>query len=82
MLRTAASTHLNNTINFLKYGLIGSTEWVEDFPDWVSKHVVAYLNIGEFSYHEIRHRLTCLLQIRQLQAPNGCGGLPSPRARN
>ncbi|TDL29247.1 Zn-dependent exopeptidase [Rickenella mellea] len=27
------------------YGLIGSTEWGEDFPDFISKHVVAYLNL-------------------------------------
>jgi len=28
----------------LQYGLVGSTEWVEDFPSWISRHVVAYLN--------------------------------------
>ncbi|KAF7301895.1 Zn-dependent exopeptidase [Mycena indigotica] len=28
-----------------EYGLIGSTEWVEDFPDFVDKHVVTYLNL-------------------------------------
>ncbi|CUA76771.1 Glutamate carboxypeptidase 2 [Rhizoctonia solani] len=28
-----------------EYGLIGSTEWGEDFADWIQKHVVAYLNI-------------------------------------
>ncbi|KAJ6539630.1 hypothetical protein B0H19DRAFT_1179879 [Mycena capillaripes] len=28
------------------YGLIGSTEWVEDFAEFVGKHVVTYLNIG------------------------------------
>ncbi|KAJ7811132.1 Zn-dependent exopeptidase [Mycena olivaceomarginata] len=27
------------------YGLIGSTEWVEDFPEFVGKHVVTYLNL-------------------------------------
>jgi hypothetical protein len=29
-----------------QYGLIGSTEWGEDFPEFIDKHVVAYLNIG------------------------------------
>ncbi|KAJ7498665.1 Zn-dependent exopeptidase [Mycena latifolia] len=28
-----------------EYGLIGSTEWVEDFPDFIGKHVVTYLNL-------------------------------------
>ncbi|KJA29915.1 hypothetical protein HYPSUDRAFT_126892 [Hypholoma sublateritium FD-334 SS-4] len=28
-----------------EYGLIGSTEWGEDFKDWVDAHVVAYLNL-------------------------------------
>lgn len=27
-----------------EYGLIGSTEWGEDFARWISKHVVTYLN--------------------------------------
>ncbi|KAJ7241891.1 hypothetical protein B0H12DRAFT_1132888 [Mycena haematopus] len=27
------------------YGLIGSTEWVEDFPEFIDKHVVTYLNL-------------------------------------
>lgn len=30
-----------------KYGLVGSTEWGEDFPEWISEHVVAYVNMGE-----------------------------------
>lgn len=29
-----------------EYGLIGSTEWGEDFADWIDEHVVAYLNLG------------------------------------
>ena len=29
-----------------EYGLIGSTEWGEDFADWIDDHVVAYLNLG------------------------------------
>ncbi|KAF5363622.1 hypothetical protein D9756_000320 [Leucocoprinus leucothites] len=28
-----------------EYGLIGSTEWGEDFADWIDKHVVAYFNL-------------------------------------
>ncbi|KAF9484743.1 Zn-dependent exopeptidase [Pholiota conissans] len=28
-----------------EYGLIGSTEWGEDFKDWIDAHVVAYLNL-------------------------------------
>ena len=31
-----------------EYGLIGSTEWGEDFEDWINEHVVAYLNLGTF----------------------------------
>jgi len=30
----------------LQYGLIGSTEWGEDFADWIQEHAVAYLNLG------------------------------------
>ena len=28
-----------------EYGLIGSTEWAEDFPEWIQRNVVAYLNV-------------------------------------
>ncbi|EIW61691.1 Zn-dependent exopeptidase [Trametes versicolor FP-101664 SS1] len=28
-----------------EYGLIGSTEWAEDFPEWVSANVVSYINL-------------------------------------
>ncbi|CCM04880.1 uncharacterized protein FIBRA_07074 [Fibroporia radiculosa] len=28
-----------------EYGLIGSTEWGEDFADWIDEHVVAYVNL-------------------------------------
>ena len=28
-----------------EYGLIGSTEWAEDFPEWIQHNVVAYLNV-------------------------------------
>ena len=33
-------------IERLQYGLVGSTEWGEDFADWIQEHVVAYLNLG------------------------------------
>lgn len=32
-----------------EYGLIGSTEWGEDFEDFIDEHVVAYLNLGLWS---------------------------------
>ncbi|KIY49445.1 Zn-dependent exopeptidase, partial [Fistulina hepatica ATCC 64428] len=28
-----------------EYGLVGSTEFGEDFPEWLAKHAVAYLNL-------------------------------------
>ncbi|KAJ8473913.1 hypothetical protein ONZ45_g16122 [Pleurotus djamor] len=28
-----------------EYGLVGSTEYGEDFADWISKHVVSYINL-------------------------------------
>ncbi|KAG2069015.1 Zn-dependent exopeptidase [Suillus decipiens] len=28
-----------------EYGLIGSTEWGEDFADWIQEHVVSYINV-------------------------------------
>ncbi|SRR6266852_4802089 len=28
-----------------QYGLIGSTEWGEDFAEWIQKYVVAYVNL-------------------------------------
>lgn len=34
-----------------EYGIIGSTEWVEDFATWIGKHVVAYVNIGMLRPH-------------------------------
>lgn len=30
-----------------EYGLVGSTEWVEDNADWLSKNCVAYINVDE-----------------------------------
>ena len=31
-----------------QYGLIGSTEFAEDFSEWLSKNLVAYINNGAF----------------------------------
>ncbi|KAF9226672.1 Zn-dependent exopeptidase [Gyrodon lividus] len=28
-----------------EYGLVGSTEWGEDFAEWIREHVVAYVNL-------------------------------------
>ncbi|KAG1854106.1 Zn-dependent exopeptidase [Suillus tomentosus] len=28
-----------------EYGLVGSTEWGEDFADWIQEHVVSYVNV-------------------------------------
>ncbi|KAI0832613.1 Zn-dependent exopeptidase [Trametes gibbosa] len=28
-----------------EYGLIGSTEWAEDFPEWIQEQVVSYINL-------------------------------------
>ena len=36
----------------LQYGLVGSTEWAEDFPEWITKNVVAYLNVGMLPFHD------------------------------
>lgn len=38
--------HLMALSNGMQYGLIGSTEWGEDFADFVDQYVVAYLNLG------------------------------------
>ena len=35
----------SNYIFVLQYGLIGSTEWGEDFASWIDEHVVAYFNL-------------------------------------
>jgi N-acetylated-alpha-linked acidic dipeptidase len=39
--------------------LVGSTEWGEDFTDWIREHVVAYINIGMFPYFS--DKMTCIL---------------------
>nr|VWO99261.1 Trehalose synthase/amylase TreS (EC (EC (Maltose alpha-D-glucosyltransferase) (MTase) [Ganoderma boninense] len=42
-----------------EYGLIGSTEWGEDFEDWINEHVVAYLNLdGSVSGSRFRAQAT------------------------
>ncbi|HEV7736219.1 MAG TPA: M28 family peptidase [Chlamydiales bacterium] len=30
-----------------EYGLIGSTEWAEDFPQWIQENVITYINLGK-----------------------------------
>lgn len=40
---------------------MGSTEWGEDFTDWIRKHVVAYINMGMFLY--LRNKMTCILPL-------------------
>lgn len=40
LLMTKLETHS------LQYTLIGSTEYGEDFGNWISRHVVSYLNLG------------------------------------
>ena len=37
-----------------QYGLVGSTEFAEDFPDWIVEHVVAYINNGAFEARDGR----------------------------
>jgi N-acetylated-alpha-linked acidic dipeptidase len=34
-----------------QYGLVGSTEWGEDFADWIQEHVVSYVNVGTLFVH-------------------------------
>ncbi|KAJ7484085.1 Zn-dependent exopeptidase [Mycena galericulata] len=38
----------------VQYGLIGSTEWVEDFPEFIDKNVVTYLNLGWSCTHSLQ----------------------------
>lgn len=38
----------------VQYGLIGSTEWGEDFAEFIDEHVVAYLNLGMCSPDQYR----------------------------
>ncbi|CAE6538397.1 unnamed protein product [Rhizoctonia solani] len=42
-----------------EYGLFGSTEWAEDFRDWLKEHAVAYLNVDKASSgRQLRLRAT------------------------
>lgn len=34
----------------VKYGLVGSTEWAEDFAEWITNNAVAYVNNGTLIY--------------------------------
>ncbi|KAK1922840.1 hypothetical protein DB88DRAFT_492893 [Papiliotrema laurentii] len=38
-----------------EYGLIGSTEWAEDFGDWLKENTVAYLNLDSAVAGSIYH---------------------------
>ena len=38
-----------------EYGLVGSTEWGEDFSDWINENVVAYFNLGAILFSSSGH---------------------------
>ncbi|EJD00928.1 Zn-dependent exopeptidase [Fomitiporia mediterranea MF3/22] len=48
-----------------EYGLIGSTEWGEDFPEWIDNNVVAYLNLDS-SVSGSRFRLSASPSLAHL----------------
>ncbi|KAI5119745.1 hypothetical protein M0805_004077 [Coniferiporia weirii] len=48
-----------------EYGLIGSTEWGEDFADWIDKYIVAYLNLDS-SVSGSRFRLSASPSLAHL----------------
>jgi hypothetical protein len=66
----------NPTHRQTQHGLIGSTEWGEDFADWISQHVVAYVNAGKslsplISYcHNSTHKHV-ISQMLLLLVPRG-----------
>ena len=45
----SACQQLSLHIGMSQYGLIGSTEWGEDFAEWIQAHVVSYVNVGVLS---------------------------------
>jgi hypothetical protein len=55
-------------LTWIQYGLIGSTEWGEDFRDWIDEHVVAYVNLGRINTDLglTTHFCTCLVFNRFL----------------
>ncbi|KAF8138385.1 hypothetical protein EV363DRAFT_1427308 [Boletus edulis] len=45
-----------------EYGMVGSTEWGEDFADWIREHVTAYINMDtSVSGSQLRARASPLL---------------------
>jgi N-acetylated-alpha-linked acidic dipeptidase len=52
-----------DTYNPDQYALIGSTEWGEDFADWIDAHVVAYFNLGEDFLFWHQAKLTCHIDV-------------------
>jgi N-acetylated-alpha-linked acidic dipeptidase len=54
----------------LQYGLVGSTEWGEDFADWIQKHVVAYLNLGECPIPRSKHVAERMAKIPRFLDPD------------
>lgn len=55
-----------------KYGLIGSTEWGEDFVDWIGEHAVAYVNIG-------MHHLLLFLYLILIRTAHGDSSVSGSR---
>lgn len=62
----------SRTINIecLQYGLVGSTEWGEDFVDWIQEHVVAYLNLGECPIPPSKHVAEWVVKILRFLDPD------------
>lgn len=62
----------------MQYGLIGSTEWAEDFPEWISDNVVTYINLGQDArpFFNSTSLLTSAVVIQTCPAPVP-GGLPA-----
>jgi N-acetylated-alpha-linked acidic dipeptidase len=58
-----------------EYGLVGSTEWGEDFADWIATHAVAYLNVdaplsGALWFAIGSPLLTPLIRANALRVPH------------
>jgi N-acetylated-alpha-linked acidic dipeptidase len=52
MLRRSVRSVIISSFPYLsQYGLVGSTEWGEDFADWIQEHVVSYVNVGTLFVH-------------------------------
>ncbi|KAH8113339.1 Zn-dependent exopeptidase [Phellopilus nigrolimitatus] len=59
-----------------EFGLIGSTEWGEDFAEWIDKYVVAYLNLDS-SVSGSRLRLSASPSLAHLVS-NAARDIPHP----